>query len=142
MKVIYIWLGIALILAAIEVATLSFTTIWFVASGLLAMVISFFTDIFLIQFAVFVIVGIVLLATTRPMIKKFFKKNDTKTNADRIIGMEGIVTEKISKNQDGVVKVDGKEWTAFADSVIAVSSTVLVLEIKGVKIKVRKVDVK
>ncbi|MEG2848002.1 MAG: NfeD family protein [Bacilli bacterium] len=139
---IYIWLGIALILAAIEVATLSFTTIWFVASGLLAMVISFFTDIFLIQFAVFVIVGIVLLATTRPMIKKFFKKNDTKTNADRIIGMEGIVTEKISKNQDGVVKVDGKEWTAFADSVIAVSSTVLVLEIKGVKIKVRKVDVK
>lgn len=142
MKVIYIWLGIALILAAIEVATLSFTTIWFVASGLLAMVISFFTDIFLIQFAVFVIVGIVLLATTRPMIKKFLKKNDTKTNADRIIGMEGIVTEKISKNQDGVVKVDGKEWTAFADSVIAVSSTVLVLEIKGVKIKVRKVDVK
>ena len=70
---VYIWLGVALILAAIEVATISFTTIWFVISGLLAMAVSFFTDSLLIQFAVFVIVGVILLATTRPLIRKFIK---------------------------------------------------------------------
>ncbi len=136
---VYIWLGVALILAAIEVATISFTTIWFVISGLLAMAVSFFTDSLLIQFAVFVIVGVILLATTRPLIRKFINKNDTKTNADRIIGMEGIVTEEIRKNKNGEVKVDGKRWTAYAESKIEVDSTVEVLEINGVKIKVRKV---
>lgn len=136
---VYIWLGVALILAAIEVATFSFTTIWFVISGLLAMAISFFTDNLVIQFAVFVVVGVVLLATTRPMIKKFIKKNNSKTNADRIIGMEGIVTEEISKNKNGEVKVDGKKWTAYAETKIKVDSTVEVLEINGVKIKVREV---
>ncbi len=136
---VYIWLGVALILAAIEVATISFTTIWFVISGLLAMAVSFFTDSLLIQFAVFVIVGVILLATTRPLIRKFINKNDTKTNADRIIGMEGIVTEEIRKNKNGEVKVDGKRWTAYAEGKIEVDSTVEVLEINGVKIKVRKV---
>lgn len=138
---VYIWLGIALILAAIEISTISFTTIWFVISGLLAMLVSFFTDNLLIQFSTFVIVGILLLATTRPLIKKFFNKNNTKTNADRIIGMEGIVTEEIRKNKNGEVKVDGKRWTAYANEKIEIDSVVEVLEINGVKIKVRKVGI-
>ena len=52
--------------------------------------------------------------------------------------MTGIVTEKISKNKDGEVKVDGKIWTAYADNTIKKGDLVKVLEIKGVKIKVEK----
>lgn len=136
---VYLWLGVALILGAIEVASLSLTTIWFVISALCAMIISFFTANFLIQFAIFVIVGTILLATTRPILKRFINQNDTKTNADRIIGMEAIVTEEIKKNKNGEVKVDGKNWTAYADSKIEVGKTVEILEINGVKVKVRKV---
>ena len=136
---VYLWLGVALVLGAMEVASLSLTTIWFVVSALCAMIISFFTDSFLIQFAIFVIVGVILLATTRPILKKFINQNDTKTNADRIIGMEGIVTEEINKNKTGEVKVDGKKWTACADAKIEIGSTVEILEINGVKVKVRKV---
>ena len=54
--------------------------------------------------------------------------------------MNGVVTEKIGKNFDGEVKVDGKKWTAFADKTINVDSIVKVLEIKGVKIKVERID--
>lgn len=136
---VYLWLGVALILGAMEVASLSLTTIWFVISALCAMIISFFTDNFLIQFTIFVIIGTILLATTRPILKKFINQNDTKTNADRIIGMEAIVTEEIEKNKDGEVKVDGKNWTAYSDSKIEVGKTVEILEINGVKVKVRKV---
>lgn len=136
---VYLWLGVALVLGAMEVASLSLTTIWFVVSALCAMIISFFTDSFLIQFAIFVVVGVILLATTRPILKKFINQNDTKTNADRIIGMEGIVTEEINKNKTGEVKVDGKKWTACADAKIEIGSTVEILEINGVKVKVRKV---
>ncbi len=52
--------------------------------------------------------------------------------------MTGIVTEKIGKNEDGEVKVDGKRWTAYADEKIKKDELVKVLEIKGVKIKVEK----
>ncbi len=137
---IYFWLGLSLILGFIEIISINLTTVWFVISGLLAMVISFFTDSILIQFAVFVLVGVILLATTRPLLKKLTNKVNVKTNADRIIGMHGIVTEEIKNNQTGEVKVDGKRWTATADKLIKVDSTVVVLEINGVKIKVEEVE--
>ena len=53
--------------------------------------------------------------------------------------MEAIVTEEISKNKPGEVKVDGKRWTAISNKKIKVDSTVKVLEIEGVKLKVEEV---
>lgn len=135
----FIWLGIIIFLALIEVMTVSLTTIWFVISGILALILSFFTPNFFIQFAVFVIVGIILLCKTRTIFEKWFKGKEIKTNLDRIIGMEGIVTKEIKKNAPGEVKVDGKTWTAIASKKIKESSTVTILEIDGVKVKVEEV---
>ena len=58
---LWIWLGIVIALALIEILTINLTTIWFVASGLCALAISFFVDNYVIQFSVFVIGGILLL---------------------------------------------------------------------------------
>ena len=129
---------IVILLAVVEVMTVNLTTIWFVVSGIVALLLSFVTDNFFIQLAVFVILGIVLLVTTRPLLSKFIRKNDVKTNADRIIGMKGIVTEDISKDNSGEVKVDGKRWTAIANQEFKVDSIVKILEIDGVKLKVGK----
>ena len=52
--------------------------------------------------------------------------------------MKGIVTEEITKKKSGEVKVDGKRWTAISDKKIKVDSTVKVLEIDGVKLKVEE----
>ncbi len=134
----YIWLMIVILRAAVEVMTINLTTIWFVASGIVSLLLSFVTDNFFIQLAVFVILGIVLLITTRPLLSKFFRKNDVRTNADRIIGMKGIVTENISLNNSGEVKVDGKRWTAISNEEFKVDSIVKILEIDGVKLKVGK----
>lgn len=135
-----VWLIIIVILTFLEMITVGLTTIWFVFSGIVALVISFFTDNYLIQFGVFVILGVILLVTTRPLLQKLLKQKNEATNADRIIGMEGIVTEKITKNTPGEVKVDGKRWTAVADKEIKENSVVEVLEINGVKLKVEKVE--
>lgn len=135
-----VWLIIIVILTFLEMITVGLTTIWFVFSGIVALVISFFTDNYLIQFGVFVILGVILLVTTRPLLQKLLKHKNEATNADRIIGMEGIVTEKITKNTPGEVKVDGKRWTAVADKEIKENSVVEVLEINGVKLKVEKVE--
>ena len=136
----WIWLGIIIALTFIELITINLTTVWFVASGLVSLLLSFFIDSFVIQFSVFVILGIILLCTTRKYLVSFLRVKEQKTNLDRIIGMEGIVTEEIRKNHNGEVKVDGKRWTAYADKKIKVDKTVKVLLIDGVKIIVEEVD--
>ena len=136
----YIWLAIIILLAIAEAMTINLVTIWYVASGIVALILSFFIDNFTIQFAVFTLLGTFLLITTRQFLQTFLNTKNVKTNLDRIIGMNGVVTEKIGKNFDGEVKVDGKKWTAFADKNINVDSIVKVLEIKGVKIKVERID--
>ena len=134
-----VWLIIVILLALIEIITINLTTIWFVISGIIALIVSLFVDNYIIQFGVFVILGVVLLITTKPFLTKFIKQHKISTNIDRIIGMTGVVTEKISKNEDGEVKVDGKRWTAYADKSIKKGDLVKILEIKGAKIKVEKV---
>lgn len=135
-----VWLIIIVILTFLEMITVGLTTIWFVFSGIISLIVSFITDNYLIQFGVFVILGVILLVTTRPLLQKFLKHKKEATNADRIIGMEGIVTEKITKNNAGEVKVDGKRWTAISDITIKEGTVIKVLEISGVKLKVEKVE--
>ena len=134
-----VWLAIIIILAVLEATTVNLTTIWFVGSGLVALVISFFTDSYLIQFGAFVIIGVILLVTTKPLLNKTLKPKKSATNAERVLEMQGLVTEKISKNHNGEVKVDGKRWTAYSDETIEVGSTVNILKINGVKLKVKEV---
>ncbi len=134
----FMWLIIILFLGFIEAITVNLVTIWFVISGIVSLILSFFINDFIIQFSVFVILGILLLITTRSWLNKVFKINKYKTNLDRVIGMRGIVTEKITKNSPGEVKVDGKRWMAVSDKTINVDNDVKILEIDGVKLKVEK----
>lgn len=137
---VWIWLGLVITLTLIEILTTNLVTIWYIASALIALVLSFVVDSYLIQFSVFVIVGTVLLFTTRDYFFKILIKNKEKTNLDRVVGMIAIVTQEISKNRPGEVKVDGKKWTAISNKKIKVDSTVKVLEIDGVKLKVEEVS--
>ena len=52
--------------------------------------------------------------------------------------MTGIVTEDISKNIVGAVKVDGKIWSATSNKMIKKGEVVRVLEINSTKLKVEK----
>lgn len=135
----YIWLAIAVTLAIIEMETVSLVSIWYVISSLIAMIVSLFTDSIFIQVAIFVLGGTILLILTKDAIKKILPEK-IKTNIDRIIGMEGIVTQKITKKTPGEVKVDGKRWTATADETIPVDATVKILEINSTKLKVKRME--
>lgn len=134
----WIWLGLIITLTLIELLTANLVTVWYIASAILALILSIFIDNYLIQFSVFVIVGTILLFTTRDYLMKLLVKKKEKTNLDRVVGMTGVVTEEISKNKPGEVKVDGKKWTAISDKKIKVDSIVKILEIDGVKLKVEE----
>ena len=137
----YVWLVAIIILGFIEAITEGIVSIWFVISGLLALIVSLFTDVFLIQFAIFVIVGIILMITTRSSVSKYLKVNPVRTNLDRVIGMKGIVTEDIKKDKYGELRVDGKRWTAYSkdDKVIKKDEFVEILNIDGNKLAVKKI---
>ena len=136
----WIWILIIIFLAIIEICTVNLVSVWYIASGLIALILSFVIDSFFIEFLVFVILGTVLLITTRQYLTNFINSNREKTNLDRVVGMEGVVTSLIDKNLVGEVKVDGKRWSATSNKKIKVDSTVRVLEIDGVKLKVEEVD--
>ena len=134
------WLAIILLLVVIEVSTVQLTTVWFVVSGIISMIISIFINSIEIEFAIFVIGGIVLLFTTRPYLMKKLKVKESRTNLDRVVGMNGIVTQDIDKLKPGEVKVDGKMWTAISDKEIKKGKVVEILKIEGVKLKVKEID--
>ena len=134
----FFWLVIILLLSFVEVATVNLVTVWFIASALVSLLLAFLNVNFIVQFAVFVILGIILLLTTRNYLVGLLNKNKQITNLDRVVGMEGVVTEKITKHNPGEVKVDGKKWTAVASKTISEGKVVRIKEIEGVKLIVEE----
>ena len=132
---VYMWLIIVIILGIFEMLTTNLVSIWFVISGIITMIISLFCDNLYIQFGTFVILGVLLMPLSKKVYKKI-KKDKVKTNIDRIVGMKGIVTENITKDNIGEVKVDGKKWSAYSDTDILKDEIVKVLSISSTKIKV------
>lgn len=132
----YFWLGIIIFLGILEAITINLVSIWFVISGLFSLVLSFFSDNFVLQFGIFVVGGILFMILTRDSMEKKLLKQKEKTNLDRVIGMKGIVTEEIKDMKVGEVKVDGKKWSAISHKDLPKGSTIKVLKIKGVKLEV------
>lgn len=133
----YIWLIIIIVLGIIEAMTVNLVSIWFIISGLFALITSFIFDNFLIQFAIFVVLGVLLMITTRDVLEKKLVSKE-KTNLDRIIGMKGVVTEEIDELKVGEVKVDGKAWSAVSTTKLGVGEVVKILKIEGVKLIVER----
>ena len=137
----YLWLIIAVLLAVVEGATLSLTTIWFALGALAAWIAQMFNFSWSIQIGVFVLVSGLMLIFTRPLVKKYLKIGKVKTNAEELIGKEAIVTEEINNiNAQGKIKVKGQIWTARSNNndKLKKDTIVEVLRIEGVKLIVKK----
>ena len=66
---------------------------------------------------IFVAVSAIVVAATRPLVKKYARPKVQPTNADRCIGQTAIVAEDIDNIAGkGAVKVNGIEWSARSES--------------------------
>jgi len=139
----YIWLIAAGIFFVIEIATVGFLVFWLGIGALASMVVSFFTDSVLIQFAVFVVVSTILLIFTRPLVNKYIAKPGKPTNASTLINKHGIVTADINTIEGhGLVKVNNQIWSAKCESgsIIPEGTEVEVVKIEGVKLIVAPIN--
>lgn len=133
------WLTIFIVLIIIEIATVNLVSIWFAIGALVTAVCSIFIKQSIILSSIFITTSILTLILTKKIVKKIYKKETIPTNADRIIGKIGKVTQEITKLEPGEVKVDGKYWTAISNKKIKKDSEVEILAIDGVKLKVKEI---
>ena len=137
-KMVYVWTVVTILAIILEIITEAIVSIWFIPAGLVALGIAIiWPDAIVWQIVAFAVISGVCLALSKTVFKKYIDKKVIPTNSDRIIGMEGLVTEDIdSVNETGEVKVDGKRWSARMEDGTSVpkGEVVRVVKIEGVKV--------
>ena len=139
---VIMWLVILVICIAVEACTMGLATIWFAGGALVAAIVAYFGGQTWLQVIAFLTVSLVLLLFTRPIAVKYFNKDRAKTNVESMIGRQAIVVSEIDNLQGiGCVSVGGNEWSARSvdeEGHIPVGSVVIVENVNGVKLMVRK----
>lgn len=138
------WLILLIVFLLVEAFTFNMTTIWFAAGSLAALVLALLGQQIWLQATVMVLVSAVTLLlfilVIKPRLSGSLTKPSEPTNADRIIGQEGLVLEKLDPIAGtGLIKVKGQTWSSVSEdqSEIAADSKVIVVAIQGVKAVVR-----
>ena len=136
---VYVWLGLIVAFIAIEAATVNLVSVWFIGGALAGLVCAILGVSALLQWTVFIAVSAGLLALLRPLLKKYLRVKPTKTNADRLVGQEALVTEEIDNlRETGAIRVNGVLWTAKStdDTQIPIGTRVVIERIEGAKVYV------
>ncbi|MCL2058438.1 MAG: NfeD family protein [Oscillospiraceae bacterium] len=136
-----VWLIILVLLFVIEGMTYSLICIWFAGGALVSLILSLFNAHMLVQTTAFVVVAGLLLLLVRPVAVRMAAGRKVRTNADRVIGQEGLVIKRIDPiSGEGQIKVMGQVWSAKPEdgkSIVEVDMRVEVMGITGVKAIVR-----
>ena len=95
------WLLVGLLCLVLELTNGDFFIICFAIGGVVAAIVSTFSDSYALQVIVFAVVSALSIFFVRPFALKYLNKNkDIRlSNADAIIGRTGKVTEPITPNR-------------------------------------------
>ena len=133
-----IWLGITIVAAVVEAAVPALVSIWFVPGGLAALICALAGGAVWLQIALFLALSCLALVFIRPLAKRLQKPEPVGTNADRVLGAQGVVTEDIDNLlAQGRVSVLGNSWAARSarpQEKIPAGEQVTVERIEGVKL--------
>lgn len=135
------WFGLLVFFIVAEAATVSVVSIWFAFGAAASLIAAMVGAALWLQIVIFVVVSALSLYFTRPIIKKYLKVGQHKTNVAAIIGKRGIVMKSIFPNNYGQVKIGGQYWTAkgIDDIPISLNEEVEVIAIEGVKLIVKNI---
>ena len=138
-----VWIVAAIVFLIIEAVTAAMNSIWFVAGSLAALAAAALDAPIWLQAALFLAVSGVCFAVLYPRLKELLRRDRQPTNADKVIGQECVVTQRIDNlAETGAVFVGGKTWTArtaAGGGSVELGSVVKVDAIEGVKLIVSPV---
>ncbi len=137
-----LWLAVAAVFLALEVATGTGWLLWPAAAGVLTGVIAQALKLNgLVSIGLFVILAIASTYLARRYLRPVLepKSPDLNDPLQRLIGQRGQVLSTFEQGR-GRVFVDGKDWAAETDEPIpAISQEVVVIGLDGAVLKVRKI---
>ena len=138
-----VWLGLALVLAAIEAATVDFVFVMLAGGALAGAAAAGLGAPLPIQIVAAVVAAFALLFIVRPVVKRRFMDSETDPGigSSGLIGRDAWVLETITET-DGRVKLAGEVWSARAPqgAVLQPGTQVRVIEIRGATVHVSPVE--
>jgi membrane protein implicated in regulation of membrane protease activity len=137
-----LWIVAALLLAGIELLTLSFVAFYPAIGSLAAAVTALVGGNVGIQVLVFAVVSVAsLLLTRKPLLRLMSRTPQVPSNAPTVVGKRAVVVIAIEAGpgQRGQVKVGTEHWSARSEDEHAINdgATVDVVRIDGVTLVVR-----
>ena len=136
-----LWTGLFVAFSLTELFTSQFFAIWFSVGSIGALISALFGVSPLLQLLIFAMLTVLLIIFIRPIAYKLLKVKYHPTNADLIIGKEGVVVSSIDNlNGKGRVRVNGLDWAAKSEtgSDIGPGSVVTIKKIEGVTLVVEQ----
>ena len=139
-----LWLAVAVVALVIEFMTTALVSVWVCAGALVAMILALCGADILVQIiamaVVTVITFIICMIWIKPKLDERHRVNVEPTNADRVLGKEGLVTVTINPIEGkGQVKVIGQTWSAKSDRQIEQGRKIRVTGMEGVKLIVEEI---
>lgn len=113
------WLLVSILCLIIELSSGDLYVLCFSIGAALTIVLSLFDGVsFTMQVAVFALASVLCLFFVRPPLVRKLHKDDKEraSNADALLGREGIVSQTIVAGRHGRVAIDGDDWKAVSPS--------------------------
>ncbi|MDO7869614.1 NfeD family protein [Nocardioides jiangxiensis] len=134
------WVGLAFVLAALELASLDFVLLMLAAGALTGAVAAAVGAGWVLQVVLAGVAAVAALGLVRPaLLHRLHRSPATALGIERYVGMRAVVTARIGGHEPGAVRLDGETWTATADGGLAIEPgrSVDVIEIRGATAVVR-----
>ncbi|MGZ4445223.1 MAG: NfeD family protein [Nocardioides sp.] len=130
-----IWLGLAALLGVAEMFSLDLILIMLAVGALAGLVTAAIGAPVLAQLLVAAASSVAMLALVRPeLVKKLHGGPDLQLGHGKLVGRQAVVTERVTAQEHGRIKLAGEIWTAAPydeDLVIEPGQTVEVFTISG-----------
>ena len=139
-----VWLGIAILFGIAEMASLDLVLLMLAIGALIGVVLAVVGAPFALQAIAAALASVACLALVRPaLVKKLHSGPDLTLGHGKLVGKQGVVTERITGMEAGRMKLAGEIWSAkpYDESLsIEPGATVEVLEIRGATVYVHPVS--
>ena len=135
------WIILAIIFLIGELLTGGFYLLSIGIGAIAAAILNYLQYDITTQIIAFILITVIFILISRPLYRKLNQNTvDKKSNTERLIGLNAKATDDIDSHKIGTIKVNGEIWKAISDEMISEGEEVEIIDIEGVKLKVKKLD--
>jgi membrane protein implicated in regulation of membrane protease activity len=129
------WLGLTIVLGLAEMVSLDFILLMLAGGAAVGMIAAMVGAPFALQVVLASVAALAALLVVRPnVVRRMHQGPDLALGHGKLVGQQGLVTERITSITPGRIKLAGEIWSAqpYDESlVIEPGETVDILQIKG-----------